>query len=489
MAYEWKKQDREMVLERLRQKDYDAITTSGQGALDELVHLSIEIGVFEALEAIRVHRERKGIPDTLLLRSLFVLPFIEAMGLSAAAGMLFQDAAILLRLGYTLAALQEGFNGRKRRPGAQEKGEDSKPCHAEVLRTELERIDPESLLAYQKVCIQQLFTRKLVKGKTYAIDGSGLGGHYRVVGLLNIHAEQALWVAWRVLQGEESEKGKEASVVKSLIDQLLEVAGEGQITWLLMDALYADGPLLAWLKYARQIEALVRLPEDRRAFEDLALLVKNKLIPSQTHTDTCYLAGHKHKRRITVSATEGLRDWESFREAASGYGIEQISLWGCMIHTVDETTGQELEDWALISTGCFATPWKGYTFWRNRWRVENSGFRELKEGWHLEKAPWSYKHPTTVMARVAFTLVAFNVAQIAKTARGRQLTDRGIRRLRKELVAQYGPAPVIVFAGQYYGIFHIEEIMEVVGYAPSTRLHPPFPPGTVSPTPARGGLS
>jgi hypothetical protein len=489
MSYRWKKQDREGVLERLRQKDYEAIATSEQGALDELLHLSIELGVFEALEMIKVDRSREGIPDQLLLRTLYTLPFIEAMGLSAAAGMLFEDAAILLRLGYTLVNLQAGFNGRKRRPGAREKSEQSKPCHPEVLRAEMERIDRERLAAYQKACVGQLFARGLVKGKTYAIDGSGIGERYRVVGLLNVHAERPLWVAWQVLEGSDSEKGREAHVAKSLIDQVIEVAGEGQIEWVLMDALYADGPLLAWLKYGRQIKALVRLPEDRRAYEDLALLVKAQLVESHTHMDTCYLAGHKHQRQITLWGAGGLRDWESFREAAAGYEGEQPSLWGCLIHPVDVTEGKEQEDWALISTEPFAKPWGAYTLWRNRWRVENNGFRELKEGWHLEKAPWSYKHPATVLARVAFTLIAFNVAQIAKSSRGRQLIGYGIRRLHQELGAQYGPAPVIVFAGDAYGIFHIEEIMAALGYPPTWRLQPlthlpPQPPSSV-----QGGLS
>ena len=66
--------------------------------------------------------------------------------------------------------------------------------------------------------------------------------------------------------------------------------------------------------------------------------------------------------------------------------------------------------------------------------------------------------------------MAFNVAQIAKTSRGRQLTNRGIRRLRNELVSQYGVAPVIIIAGDAYGVFHIEEIAEAFGVPPTFRL-------------------
>jgi hypothetical protein len=66
MRYEWRRHDREAVLEALRQGEYEAIAPSGQGTLDALVHLAIEIGVFEALSVLAVTRERDGIPAALL---------------------------------------------------------------------------------------------------------------------------------------------------------------------------------------------------------------------------------------------------------------------------------------------------------------------------------------------------------------------------------------------------------------------------------------
>lgn len=469
MNWEWKKQDRVAVLQRLKEGDYDAITTSKGNALDELVHLSIEMGVFEALQVIEVERQREGIPDQLLLRTLFVLPFIEAMGLSAAADMLFEDAAVLLQLGYTMVNLQQGFNERRRRPDSREKSDKAKPCHPEVLRAELERITPDSLQAFQQECVQALHRRGLLQGQTYAIDGSGLGTQYQLVGLLNVHKGRPMWMAWRVLAGEASEKGAEAHVVKDMVDQVLEITGAGGIEWLLLDALYADGPLLAWLKYARGIKVLVRLPEDRRAYEDLMLLVGQGLADTETHMDVSYLSGQKHQRRISTSVAES-GDWESFRQAATAWGDPEARLWVCAIRVVDMIKPDEEKTWALVSTHFFSSGWQGYGLWRKRWRIENSGFRELKEGWHLEKAPWSYRHPVITLARVTLTLVAFNVAQVAKTARGRQLTDRGIRRLRRELTSRYGPAPVIVFAGDAYGVFHIEEIATALGVPPAFRL-------------------
>jgi hypothetical protein len=58
----------------------------------------------------------------------------------------------------------------------------------------------------------------------------------------------------------------------------------------------------------------------------------------------------------------------------------------------------------------FASGWSAYTFWRQRWHIEDDGLHERKEGWLLQKDPWSYTQEALVLARVTFTLIAYNVA-------------------------------------------------------------------------------
>lgn len=468
MGWEWRRNDRAAVLECLQRGEYEAIATTSQGALDELAHLTAELGVWEALEAIQVSREREGIPDDLLLRTLTVLPFIEAIGLSTAAETLFQDAAILLQLGYTARHIQQGFNQRHHGE-SDTKSEQSRPCHPDVLRQELARIDLDSLHQFRRRCVRQLFERRLVRGKTYAIDGSGLGTRWQMVGLLNVDKERALWVSWRVLPGTASEKGEEGSVVREMVDEVREMGGAEAIKLILMDALYADGPLLVWLKVQRSIDALVRLPEDRQMYADLVGLVQLEPKRWHTHLDVRYVAGRKQTRRVSVAAVGDLDSWPSFVEEAQEAGVPEAKLWGCLLHAVDVET-QAVEDWALVSTSPFATGWQAYTTWRQRWHIENTGFREFKEGWHVEAAPWTRDDDRVVWGRVTFTCIAFNVAQIAKTASGRRLTQMGIRRLRRKLIQEVGPAPVIVFAGDAYGVFDIEEIMTALGRPPAFSL-------------------
>ena len=88
-GWEWREHNRAKVLACLQEGEYEAIVTTGQSELDILAHLAAELGIVEAVQVLTVKRERTGIPDELLLRTLAVLPFVEALGLSASAKTLF----------------------------------------------------------------------------------------------------------------------------------------------------------------------------------------------------------------------------------------------------------------------------------------------------------------------------------------------------------------------------------------------------------------
>jgi hypothetical protein len=59
MGYALRREDRATVISVLQTGEYEATATSGQTALDELAHVAIELGVFEALQLIRASRARR----------------------------------------------------------------------------------------------------------------------------------------------------------------------------------------------------------------------------------------------------------------------------------------------------------------------------------------------------------------------------------------------------------------------------------------------
>jgi hypothetical protein len=111
----WYRQDQEGVVDALRRGVRpDMATTMFSGPLDELIGLHEQLGVFDALERMTVARQRQGVDDALLLKTLAALPFLETPSLGASAGQLFGEPAILLRLGWSPWQIAWGDNLRHR---------------------------------------------------------------------------------------------------------------------------------------------------------------------------------------------------------------------------------------------------------------------------------------------------------------------------------------------------------------------------------------
>lgn len=307
-----------------------------------------------------------------------------------------------------------------------------------------------------------MYERGLVRGKVYAIDGSGLGKDLRLVCLVCVSGKRPLIVAWRLLEGTASEKGKEAAVTKELVQQAVELGGPGCIELLLADALYADGPLLAWLKYSQGIDALVPLPADRLLYQDLQGLAQGGLLHWSRHRYVRTISGHKHRRELEVASCGGLSSWDGFVEAAARYGHSGARLWACLIREVVPQVQPVAEALALVSTRDWPDGFAAYQAYRPRWHVENDSYRELKEGWGLEEQRWG-RDAAAARARVTLTCLAFNTAQVYRSAAGEKLARQGIRRLRRQYRRELGAAPAVIYVAGCYAVLPLEEVLAAVG--------------------------
>jgi hypothetical protein len=467
---EWYRNDKAAVAEALRGGDRpDLATTMASGPLDELVALHQELGIFAILDELEVQRARAGVPDELLLHTLATLPFVEQASLSGASEVLFREPAVLLQLGWAPVQIRQGSNGRYRHP--QGRQAESLPCHPDTLRDALRRVGESAWLCAQATGVKALYQRQLVRGKVYAIDGSGLGDDFRLVALVCVSATRPIIAAWRLLSGSASEKGQEAVVTRSLIEQVLEVAGPQAISLLLADALYADGPLLAWLKYGKGIDALVSLPEDRLLYQDLQGLAHGQLIDWTSHRYVRTISGHKQVREVEVTAAGELTSWDGFTEAAADYGVPEASLWACLIHdvTTQETAAEAPR--ALVSTRRFAEGFAALQAFRPRWHIEDDTYRELKEGWGLEQQRWG-RDVAAALGRTTLTCLAFNTAQVYRLQAGERLAGMAIRRLRRQRQRVLGSAPAVLYVAGCYGVFSLEELLAVLGSAPRESLLP-----------------
>jgi DDE family transposase len=472
----WYRQDPAAVRTALEQGARpDLATTTACGPLDELIALHDELGIFGVLDGLEVARERAGLSDALLLRTLAVLPFLAEASLSGAAGALFREPAILLRLGWAPVAIREGTNDRHRHPAGRRP--QSLPCHPDTLRDALRRVGEAAWDRAQRAGVGALYDRRLVRGWVYAIDGSGLGADLRVVALVCVSSERPVVVAWRLLEGAASEKGKEAAVTRALVEQVLALGGPGTVRLLLADALYADGPLLAWLKCVHGIDALVRLPADRCLYQELASLAAADGLAWRTHHEVRTVRGHKARRRVEVAGLDGLTSWDSFVAAATAYDQPAATLWGCLIREEHPETGT-VETWGLVSTRSWPSPFAGLQAYRARWHIEDDSFRELKEGWGLEEQRWG-RDVAAARGRLTLTCLAFNTAQVYRSRAGERAAALGIRRLRRQHRPELGAAPVVLYVAGCYGVFALEDLLALLG----TPVHESLLPGRGSPAP------
>lgn len=465
----WYQHNQEAVIAALaRGERPDMATTMACGPVDELVALHEELGILAALDDLVVGRQRAGLSDDLLVRTLATLPFLAADSLGGAAGALFREPAILLQLGWAPIQVRAGDNHRHRHPAGRQP--ESLPCHPDVLRDELRRVGAQAWARAQAVGVAALYARGLVRGKVYAVDGSGIGPGLRLVALVCVSSARPLIVAWRLLTGTASEKGKEAAVTCALIEQALVLGGPGCIELLLADALYADGPLLAWLKFERGIDALVSLPEDRLVYAEVQRLAATGHVAWTEHRYLRVIRGHKEVRTVAVASSGELTDWDGFVEAAARSGHPQPELWAGLIRELSPTPQPVGEARALVSTRGWANGFVAFQAYRPRWHIENDGYRELKEGWGLEEQRWG-RDVATAQGRLTLTCLAFNTAQVYRSQAGARLAQRGIRRLRQRR-PELGAAPVVVYIDHCYAVLALEEVLALVGVPVRASLRP-----------------
>ncbi len=97
-----------------------------------------------------------------------------------------------------------------------------------------------------------------------------------------------------------------------------------------------------------------------------------------------------------------------------------------------------------------------------RWQIENDGYRELKEGFGLEKQRWG-RDAAAARCRTTLTILAFNTTQVYRSRGGSRLAKLGIRRLREQTQRQLGRSPAVVFMEDCYGVMSLEALLAAVG--------------------------
>jgi len=214
-----------------------------------------------------------------------------------------------------------------------------------------------------------------------------------------------------------------------------------------------------------------RLPEDRLLYQDLNGLAQGQLIDWTSHRYLRTIQGHKQLRKVEVTATGKLTSWEGKTLAAASYGVPDASLWACLIRDVTTQASAQEPPRALVSTREFSDGFAALQAFRPRWHIEDDTYRELKEGWGLERQRWG-RDFAAALGRTTLTCLAFNTAQVYRLQAGERLASLAIRRLRRHRQRELGSAPAVLYVAGCYGVFSLEEVLDVLGAAPRESLLP-----------------
>lgn len=193
------------------------------------------------------------------------------------------------------------------------------------------------------------------------------------------------------------------------------------------------------------------------------------------------IRGHKEARTVEVAAVGEMASWDSFVEAARGYGVAEPSLWVALIREVEPKEQALADCWTLVSPRRCADGYAAFQAFRPRWHLENDGYRERKEGFGLERQRWG-RDAAAAHGRTTLPILAFNTAQVYRGRGGQRLAKLGIRRLRRQTQADLGRSPVVIFMDDGYGVMAVEQRLAVVGFPARQGLGPALsetnrPPG------------
>ena len=478
MQWTFLRENRAVVAEKLRRGEYDGLVQTGLGRADELVYLMASLNFFEHLAAIPVAEKRAGIPNDLQKRCLTLMPVLGVPTIANVPDRLFKDAGLLHFLGCNAEQIAGGFTQR----GPKKKKQQAKrlPFHEDDLRNLAHVIAPAHSQQFFHDCITECFRTKHVRGGIYAIDGTellvgdaktfeGTGTitvpkrhkdgtvtyetktGYKLIYLLNLKRDCELVVSYRLVPLNTNA----LQVVREMVSETLQLGGDGAIRLLLMDREFVDGDLIGWLKGTHGIDVIIPVKKNMDILEDMRGLARIDSRPWQTYSKVVWrqVAKDRPKQKVVAHLrVKGFTDLTTWSSCT-------VSLNGTLRLKEDETQD---DAHGLVTTLPVDNAVQVDRQFGARWGIENDGNRELKQGWDLESL-WGRSFAAVTLS-VVMKLLGYNYVKLFHTRSASRLIAHGMRRIRARVLDE--GFQVVVYAGDEFGVFHIEEIATLLGAPP-----------------------
>lgn len=454
------------------------IRGAGWGFLDRFIIFLKTIGYLKVLDVDGKGYARKMITIAKLLLTYNVKILMGISSMNQVPELLFGDVGLLMLLGFTAEQIKNGHCNRG-------KGKSNKPMHKDTLADMLERFEPAEMEKILNKGVKILSKRGFIKDSIYIMDDSALettekceGRGSKTVNEKHVNKRKEIeeievtkyGFKLLIIRAVKSRHIVAAKVIKinedardytcNLLKQAIKNIGENKIKILLIDRGFIDGQLLWQIKHTLKIDFIIPAKKDMHIAGDaqgLRNIRDKKRIFRQ------------HRKSINVVGIKGLNTYDQYGDANhNDKDSNAADFVGNPLNVVMVTKwdGKEYDrgkEKVFLTTLPVSQPLGIIDKYDLRSLIENTSFRELKQGWLINKVQKKTRNGVTSHAML--TLCMYNMTNAYRTELGQDLAEKGVRRWRLETIS-HTRDKVVVVAGEHYGIFDLEEIMILAGNPP-----------------------
>jgi hypothetical protein len=383
--------------------------------------------------------------------------------------------------------LQEGFCQRGY-------GDKQKPMHKNVLADTVEKLTAKELETILNRALQRLAAKGVFRESQghFALDGSDLEttSRYQGVGMKTVTEKKwsrkekkvveiektvygfkllalydvhlRLVVAVKVVQIQEHD----SQFTRPLLQQGLETLGEGVIRVLLIDRGFLDGLTLWQIKNEDGIDFVVPVKSNMHVSNDARAFLKQKPDGEYLFVAERPGEGQKQTGHLKLIGIQGLTTYDQYGDDEHQQQSNRAAFAGNPINAIVVSEFEQKvypNDKAKVFLTSLPVndPLVAIDLYDLRSLIENTLFRELKQGWFLGVFP--KKTADAVRGHVYLTILVFNLTNAFRTHVGQDVAKRGIRRQRRSWHCAH---QVIVFSGEFYAVFDIETVFILLGRPP-----------------------
>jgi len=462
---------------KLRERP-EAVVGAGWGFLDHFFIFLFSLGFFARIDFRPRRVKRVMVPTVLMILTYEVKQLMGISSMNQLEEHLFRDTALLKIIGFTARQIQEGFCQRG-------KGKRRGPIHRDTLADFLSKFSSQEVDFILREAVRVLVKHKLIRGRTYILDATDLPTTRRYKGcgmkkvvkkvwsskegkevevvtyvygyklLVLMEARHKIVVAARVVKINEHEK----NFTKELIREAQQRTG-GAVKVLLVDRGFIDGVLLWWLGKKMKIRFVIPARSNMEVSQDIRGFRSEKADGQRVFVE--------QTKKMKVMGVRGLLSYDQFGEEEHGRrkgrkDFKAHPINGVMVLRWDGKEYEPGKEKVFLTNLSVSRPLKIIEQYDLRSEIENQGFRELKQGYHLLKYP--QKTISAVRAHAVLTLIIYSLVNAYKSEQGQRLAHLGIRRWRGKQMGQSIHKMIVYYEG-IYGIVDVEELFYLMDMTP-----------------------